>query len=137
MESDRTPTAHVPLDHRHCRRLLAGSSVGRVVYTVGALPAVLPVRYRLGRDGSVLLRAAARSELVRAVSGALVAFEAGEVDEADGAGWSVTVLGRADVSADGAHRDDPAPPGARPAGQVSIRIRPELVTGRLLPDVPA
>ncbi|MER5352154.1 pyridoxamine 5'-phosphate oxidase family protein [Kitasatospora sp. NPDC002551] len=134
MESDRIPTAHAPLDERHCRRLLAGSSVGRVVYTVGALPAVLPVRYRLGRDGSVLLSAAARSELARAVSGALVAFEAGEVDEADGAGWSVTVLGRADVSPDG------PPPDARPAdarpGRVSIRIRPELVTGRLLPDTP-
>ncbi|MQS17052.1 pyridoxamine 5'-phosphate oxidase family protein [Streptomyces kaniharaensis] len=134
MEPDHTPTADALLDERHCRRLLAGASVGRVVYTVGALPAVLPIRYRLGWDGSVLLRAAARSELVRAVSGALVAFEAGEVDETDGTGWSVTVLGRADVSA---VSEDPtagsAAPQAQPPGQVSIRIRPELVTGRLLP----
>ncbi|MFD0273662.1 pyridoxamine 5'-phosphate oxidase family protein [Kitasatospora sp. NPDC127111] len=164
MEPDRAPAAPDPLDQRRCLRLLAGASVGRVVYTVGALPAVLPIRYRLGRDGSVLLRATARSELVRAVAGALVAFEAGEVDATDGTGWSVTVLGRADVSDDPAEdepaggeptkdqpaedgptgdepaedgprtEEAPAAPEARPARQVSIRIRPELVTGRLLPD---
>ncbi|MFH8384690.1 pyridoxamine 5'-phosphate oxidase family protein [Kitasatospora sp. NPDC018058] len=162
MEPDRIPTAHAALDEQHCFRLLAGSSVGRVVYTVGALPAVLPVPYRIGGDGSVLLRVAARSELVRAVSGALVAFEAGEIDGTDGTGWSVTVLGRADVSEvsdeeapshEEAPADDKTPSGERtPSGrevrvtevpsapavrlsrQVSIRIRPELVTGRLLPD---
>ncbi|MGW3040237.1 pyridoxamine 5'-phosphate oxidase family protein [Kitasatospora sp. NPDC001159] len=168
MEPDRIPTAHAALDEQHCFRLLASSSVGRVVYTVGALPAVLPVPYRIGGDGSVLLRVAARSELVRAVSGALVAFEAGEIDGTDGTGWSVTVLGRADVSevsdeeapsGGEAPSDEEAPAGGEaPAGreapsgrearvaevpsapvvrlprQVSIRIRPELVTGLLLPD---
>lgn len=162
MEPDRIPTAHAALDEQHCFRLLAGSSVGRVVYTVGALPAVLPVPYRIGGDGSVLLRVAARSELVRAVSGALVAFEAGEIDGTDGTGWSVTVLGRADVSelsdeeapsheeapADGGApcgertpsgrevrvTEVPSAPAVRLSRQVSIRIRPELVTGRLLPD---
>ncbi|AUY47675.1 pyridoxamine 5'-phosphate oxidase family protein [Streptomyces sp. CB01881] len=143
MTSAHTPPApvppdHTPLDERQCLRLLAGASVGRVVYTVGALPAVLPIRYRLDDDGSVLLRSAARSELVRAVGGALVAFEAGEVDAADGSGWSVTVLGRADVT------EDPPPTGAAGAAgavkgppapvRVSIRIRPELVTGRFLTD---
>ncbi|MET8627311.1 pyridoxamine 5'-phosphate oxidase family protein [Kitasatospora sp. NPDC004669] len=156
MEPDRIPTPHAALDEQHCFRLLAGSSVGRVVYTVGALPAVLPVPYRIGGDGSVLLRVAARSELVRAVSGALVAFEAGEIDGTDGTGWSVTVLGRADVSEvsdkeapsdGGAPSGEMAPsgrevrvtgvpsaPAVRLSRQVSIRIRPELVTGLLLPD---
>ncbi|MEV7189212.1 pyridoxamine 5'-phosphate oxidase family protein [Kitasatospora sp. NPDC093102] len=155
MEPDRIPAALPALDEQHCFRLLAGSSVGRVVYTVGALPAVRPVPYRIGGDGSVLVRAAAHSELVRAVAGALVAFEAGEIDEADGTGWSVTVLGRADVSdlpteevpakevpaeevpparEDRSAGQDPSVPAVRPPRQVSIRIRPELVTGLLLPD---
>ncbi|BFV60611.1 pyridoxamine 5'-phosphate oxidase family protein [Kitasatospora sp. CMC57] len=119
---------HTTLDERQCQRLLAARSLGRVVYTVGALPAVLPVRYRLAGDGSVLLRAAAGSELVRAISGALVAFEVSEVDEADGSGWTVTVLGRADVVEDLAH-----PGSAEPTGLVSVRIRNELVAGRTLP----
>ncbi|MEU9126862.1 pyridoxamine 5'-phosphate oxidase family protein [Kitasatospora sp. NPDC048540] len=131
MKPDQTPQVdHAPLDEQQCLRLLAATTVGRVVYTIGALPAVLPTRYRLGPDGSVLLRAPAGSELVRAVSGALVAFEAGEVDESDGSGWSVTVLGHAAV-AEGPAPQDPALP-CRP-GQVSIRIRAELVTGRTLP----
>ncbi|MDY0816665.1 pyridoxamine 5'-phosphate oxidase family protein [Kitasatospora purpeofusca] len=113
------------LDEWECRRRLAGLAVGRVVYTVDALPAVRPARYRLGADGSVLLSAGAESELIRAVSGAIVAFEAGELDAAEGSGWSVTVLGRADVlpvrTADG------------PTGTVTVRILPELVSGRLFP----
>jgi hypothetical protein len=59
----------------------------------------------------------------------VVAFVAGEVSAADGSGWSVTVLGRADVD------DVPAPRAAdscRHHGQVCLRIRAELVTGRLL-----
>ncbi|MGW7444065.1 pyridoxamine 5'-phosphate oxidase family protein [Kitasatospora sp. NPDC054795] len=113
-----------PLDGRECRRLLAGHSVGRVVYTLGALPAVQPAQYRLDADGSVLLSAVAGSELVRAVSGALVAFEAGELDAANGTGWSVTVLGRADVTPDGT--------ATGPTDTVTVRILPELVSGRLL-----
>ncbi|MFD5468672.1 pyridoxamine 5'-phosphate oxidase family protein [Kitasatospora sp. NPDC127059] len=126
-----TPDTTSSLDERQCLRLLATASIGRVVYTVGALPAVLPTRYLLDGDAGVLLSAAADSELIRAVSGALVAFEVSEVDETDGSGWSVTVLGRAGVS------EEPPPaeiaPAARPAGQVTVRIRPELLKGRVLP----
>ncbi|MEV7180129.1 pyridoxamine 5'-phosphate oxidase family protein [Kitasatospora sp. NPDC093679] len=123
-----------PLEERHCLRLLAGAPVGRVVYTVGALPAVLPTRYRLDDDGSVLLRATTGSEFLRAVAGSLVAFQADEISEADGSGWSVTVLGTAEASGEGSAADPAAPP---PIGQVTIRIRPEWVTGRLLPTAVA
>jgi hypothetical protein len=112
-----------PLDERQWLGRLAGKSVGRLVYTVGALPAVLPVRFSLDRDGSVLLRAQAGAELVRAVDGAVVAFEAGEVSDADGSGWTVTVLGRAVAL--------PATTPVTP-GQVVVRIWSELVTGRRL-----
>ncbi|WP_405015797.1 pyridoxamine 5'-phosphate oxidase family protein [Kitasatospora sp. NBC_00070] len=128
MSPDQIPSAvPVPLDERQCLRLLTSASVGRVVYTVGALPAVLPTRYRFG-SGGVLLRAPAGSELVRAVAGSLVAFETGEVHQSDGSGWTVTVLGRAEVA------EDPAAAGSAPAGQVTLLIRAELVTGHLLPS---
>ncbi|WP_457030499.1 pyridoxamine 5'-phosphate oxidase family protein [Kitasatospora sp. P5_F3] len=127
MKPDQIPSVDpAPLDEPQCLRLLATASVGRVVYTVGALPAVLPTRFRLD-SGGVRLRAAAGSGLVRAVSGCLVAFEAGEVRSSDGGGWTVTVLGRAEVTEDQA-RQDPDP-----AGQVTVLIHAELVTGRLLP----
>ncbi|MEV0194510.1 pyridoxamine 5'-phosphate oxidase family protein [Kitasatospora purpeofusca] len=113
------------LDEARALELLRRAGVGRVVYTVGALPAVLPVRFRLDPIGGVLLSTEPGSELARAVDGAVIAFEADEVDGADGTGWCVTVLGRAEV------RRPSAVPGAR----AEIRIAPELVVGRhLAPD---
>ncbi|MFJ4186710.1 pyridoxamine 5'-phosphate oxidase family protein [Kitasatospora sp. NPDC089509] len=110
------------LDRSRALELLRRAPVGRVVYTVGALPAVLPVSFRLA-PGGVLVAASAESELARAVDGAVIAFEADEVDGRDGSGWFVTVLGRAQVR--------PVAAGAPDA--VRIRIRPELVIGRRLP----
>ncbi|MEU9075481.1 pyridoxamine 5'-phosphate oxidase family protein [Kitasatospora sp. NPDC048538] len=114
------------LDRDRALGLLARAVVGRVVYTVGALPAVLPVHFRLEPgDGGILLSAPAGSELARAVDDAVIAFEADELDGPDGSGWCVTVLGRAQVR---------PVAGAVPAA-VRIRIRPELVTGRRLPPL--
>ncbi|MET8702982.1 pyridoxamine 5'-phosphate oxidase family protein [Kitasatospora sp. NPDC004723] len=113
------------LDETRALELLGRTGVGRVVYTVGALPAVLPIRFRLDALGGVLLSTAAESELARAVAGAVIAFEADEVDDTDGTGWCVTVLGRAELR----H------PSQAAGSRVEIRIAPELVVGRhLAPD---
>ncbi|MGW3042121.1 pyridoxamine 5'-phosphate oxidase family protein [Kitasatospora sp. NPDC001159] len=120
MKSDHDPYDLPVLDRARALELLARATVGRVVYTIGALPAVQPVSFRLapGQDGGVLLSAPADSELARAVQDAVIAFEADEVNGADGSGWYVTVLGRAQVR----HAADTA----------RIRIRPEVVIGRCL-----
>ncbi|MFD8480381.1 pyridoxamine 5'-phosphate oxidase family protein [Kitasatospora sp. NPDC059673] len=115
------------LDPGQCLRLMARHSVGRLVYTKHALPAVLPVRYRLAEGGSVLVDQP-DEELLRAVTGAVVAFQADQVDPADGSGWTVTVLGHADAI---------HPTAATGPPSVSVRIRPEWVSGlRLLPPQP-
>ncbi|MFF7468153.1 pyridoxamine 5'-phosphate oxidase family protein [Streptomyces sp. NPDC008092] len=124
------------LDRRECLRLLTGVPVGRIVHTRGALPAVLPVNFGLDRDGAVVLRTSEASELVRAVDGSVVAFEADEVDAVAQAGWSVVVTGRAAVVTDpGEHarlvRDGPTSWVPSPR-EVFVRIEPELVTGRAL-----
>jgi nitroimidazol reductase NimA-like FMN-containing flavoprotein (pyridoxamine 5'-phosphate oxidase superfamily) len=116
------------LDTQQCLQLMAGMTVGRVVYTLDAMPAVLPVRFRIDPDGSVVVDEGSASDLVQAVDGAVIAFETGEVNGADGSGWSVTVVGRASVAsapvAGTAHVAD--------ADQVLIRLHPEVVTGRRL-----
>jgi nitroimidazol reductase NimA-like FMN-containing flavoprotein (pyridoxamine 5'-phosphate oxidase superfamily) len=121
------------LDTQQCLRLLAGMAVGRIVYTKGAMPAVLPVPFRLDADGSVVLAQSAASELVRAVDGAVIAFETGEVSGVDGSGWSVTILGRASVAPERSAR----PGAAAGTDRVLIRIHPEVVTGRRLESPPA
>jgi hypothetical protein len=90
---DSLDTAHFEvLDDAECFRLLAAESVGRVVYTDGALPAITPVNYVL--DGRrVVFRTTAGSRLARGVVGAVVAFEVDAVDPRHCAGWSVVITG--------------------------------------------
>ncbi|MFC4505251.1 MULTISPECIES: pyridoxamine 5'-phosphate oxidase family protein [Streptomyces] len=122
------------LDRQECLRLLAEVPVGRIVYTRQALPAVLPVNFCLDHDGAVLVRTSASSELVGAIDGAVVAFEADEVDTATHSGWSVVVMGSATLVTDPAEHARLLRTGPRswaPAPQeVFVRIDPELVTGR-------
>jgi nitroimidazol reductase NimA-like FMN-containing flavoprotein (pyridoxamine 5'-phosphate oxidase superfamily) len=123
-------------DRQECLRLLAKVPVGRVVYTRHALPAVLPVNFCLDHDGAVLVRTSVSSELVSATDGAVVAFEADEVDAAAHSGWSVVVMGAAALFTDPAEHARLLRTGPRswaPAPQeVFLRIDPELVTGREL-----
>ena len=122
------------LDRQECMRLLATVPVGRIVYTRRALPAVLPVNFGLDGDGAVLLRTSALSDLANAVDGAVVAFEADEVNAAAHSGWSVVVTGAATRVTDPTEHARLLRTGPRswvPAPQeVFVRIEPELVTGR-------
>ncbi|MEV0414925.1 pyridoxamine 5'-phosphate oxidase family protein [Streptomyces sp. NPDC050448] len=124
------------LGRQECLGLLATAPVGRIVYTRQALPAVLPVNFSLDSDGAVLLRISAESELVRAVDGAVVAFEADAVDAVSRSGWSVVLTGRAAVVTDQAELnrlDQTGPRSWAPSPkEVFVRIEPELVTGREL-----
>ncbi|WP_141202986.1 pyridoxamine 5'-phosphate oxidase family protein [Streptomyces griseorubiginosus] len=119
-----------------CLRLLARAPIGRVVHTRGALPAVLPVNFVLDEEGAVVLCASAASELVRAVDGTVVAFEADAVDVARRRGWSVVVTGTATVVTDPAahaHLVRTGPRSWTPArDKVFVRVAPELVAGREL-----
>ena len=124
------------LGRQECLRLMAKAPIGRIVYTRRALPAVLPVHFTLDGDGAILLRTSAASELVRAIDGAVVAFETDDVDVARHSGWSVVVTGTATVVTDPDERARLARTGPVswvPAPQeVYVRIDPELVTGREL-----
>lgn len=124
------------LDRQECLRLLPRATIGRVVHTRWALPAVLPVNFCLDTDSAVLMRTSADSELAAAIDGAVIAFEADEVDAAAHSGWSVVVTGRAMVVTDPVEhgrltRIGPRSWVASPE-EVFIRIEPELVTGRQL-----
>ncbi|MFI5570224.1 pyridoxamine 5'-phosphate oxidase family protein [Streptomyces sp. NPDC051740] len=122
------------LDRQECLRLLAGVPVGRVIYTRQALPAVLPVNFSLDTDASVLLATSSGSDLVRAVDGAVVAFEADEFHAENRSGWSVIVTGRAAVVTGPAEHERlvrTGPASWMPLREtVFVRIEAEVVTGR-------
>ncbi|MEU3282160.1 pyridoxamine 5'-phosphate oxidase family protein [Streptomyces antibioticus] len=124
------------LDRQECLRMLAKVPVGRVVYTRQALPAVLPINFALDTDASVLLCTSPGSDLVRAIDGVVVAFEADEFNAATRSGWSAVVTGRASVVTDRAEHErltQTGPTSWMPLRDVVfVRIESEMVTGREL-----
>ncbi|MGH8964472.1 MAG: pyridoxamine 5'-phosphate oxidase family protein, partial [Actinomycetes bacterium] len=75
------------LDEAECLSLLAGKTIGRIVFTDSALPAAQPVTYFL--DGEeVVFRTGGGGKLAAATRGAVVAFEVDEFDTGSHTGWS-------------------------------------------------
>ena len=115
-----------PFDRTQCLALMGSVSLGRVVFTHRAMPAVHPVRFVL-RDDAVVFAVARDSVLYAGARDAVVAFE---VDEFAGdleAGWYVSLLGRAvEVPADAAGLACPGP------GRRYLSVPAESVTGRRL-----
>jgi hypothetical protein len=118
------------LDEVECYRLLAGETVGRVVYTDGALPAITPVNYVLeGRR--ILFRTASGSRLAHGVIDAVVAFEVDVLDRPSSTGWSVVVtgVGRPYTSVVGAPAPEVRPWVGGERNQL-ISITPGRISGR-------
>lgn len=124
------------LSAEECISLAATMPIGRIVFTDRALPAVQPVNFLID-DGSVIIRTTEGSKLAAATRNAIVAFEIDEFDRRSQAGWSVTLVGRAQSIRDPAESARLArlplqtwAPGRR---DHFIRIRPDHITGRRLP----
>ena len=80
------------LSRDECLMLMASVPVGRIVYTLRALPAVDPVNFALDH-GDIVIRTDRGGKLAAAARGAVVAFETDQVDLAGQSGWSVTAIG--------------------------------------------
>lgn len=87
------------LSRAECLALLPTVRFGRLVFTQGALPALLTVNFVLDAAG-VVLRTTKDSGLCRAVNSTVVAFQADEIDPERRSGWTVTVVGLASVVTD-------------------------------------
>ena len=114
-------------------QLLATHEVGRVGITIGALPAIFPVNYRL-IDGTIVFRTASGSKLSAAAKGAVLAFEIDDYDAADRSGWSVLAVGRSEVVHDLDVAFGVLEAGLEPFADgrrgAIVRIRPEFISGR-------
>jgi len=121
------------LDRDECLRLLASVPVGRLIFTMNALPMVRPVNFALVNE-LVLVRTAADTTVAHKIDGAIVAFEADELDAATYSGWSVTVTGRAafvtDPAAVARYRAVPLVPWAPGIRDQLVTIKTGLVEGQ-------
>ncbi|MEU6313117.1 pyridoxamine 5'-phosphate oxidase family protein [Streptomyces sp. NPDC047014] len=132
------------LDRAECLRLLATVSLGRIVFTQHALPAVRPVNH-LVHGGDIVVRISEGGALASLaapaeVPGVVVAYEADAIDPETHLGWSVVVTGYArpvtDPGEAARYADLLHPWAGRPSSHV-LRIHPDLVTGFRLESVPA
>ena len=123
------------LSRDDCLTLLASVPAGRIIYTRRALPAVELVTFALD-GGDIVIRTGRGGRLAAATRGAVVAFEADQLDPAGQSGWSVTAVGPSSAVTD---------PGdlarLRTMGLTSwapgerdhfIRISPVMLNGRRL-----
>lgn len=100
--SARKPPAArmVPLAADRAMELLSGVSLGRVVFSHQALPAVRPVNHIVDDGAVVFLSHSGAAILGPAGSGSVVAYQADRIDEENHTGWSVVVTGTASLVRD-------------------------------------
>jgi nitroimidazol reductase NimA-like FMN-containing flavoprotein (pyridoxamine 5'-phosphate oxidase superfamily) len=81
------------LSREESLRLLGSVSLGRVVFTDRALPAIRPVNHVVD-DGHVIIRSHTGAAILHAAErGVVVAYEADTIDPDGRVGWSVVVTG--------------------------------------------
>jgi len=121
------------LDARECRRLLAGTAVGRLGYQTVRGPRIVPMNYAWVED-SIVVRTGADTEVARLAVKQTVAFEIDQADEYLHRGWSVLVVGELrPISADEigllepGRTPDPWPEGYR---SIYLQLGIDELTGR-------
>ena len=121
------------LDRAESLRMLATAPVGRLIFTVNALPAVRLMNFAVV-DGLIVLRTAADTTIARKVDDVIVAFEADDLDAATSSGWSVVVTGRATRVSDpdviARYRNTPLMPWAPGERDQFLTITIEILEGR-------
>jgi uncharacterized protein len=117
-----------------CLRLMASVSMGRIIYTRQALPAVELVNFALDH-GDIVIKTDGDGKLAAATRHTVVAFEADCLD-ARQAGWSVTAIGPSREVTDpediGRLQKIDLSSWAYGAQELFIRVSPQILNGRRL-----
>lgn len=120
------------LSRAECDHRLGAHHIGRVAVLAGDQPLVLPVNYGVDR-GDVVFRSAVGTKLHAAI-GHRVAFEIDGLDPLTHGGWSVLVVGAAEIESRPGDRErlEALPLGTWAPGRkpIWVRVRATSVTGR-------
>ncbi|WUV85014.1 pyridoxamine 5'-phosphate oxidase family protein [Streptomyces sp. NBC_01476] len=135
------PRLTVGLERAEALRLLGSVSIGRIVFTQHALPAIRPVNHVMD-DGDIVIRTHEGAALATQTGqagdpGVVVAYEADAIDPVTHLGWSVVATGYAHlITAPGdlARYETMLRTWVDQRMDYAVRIHPEEVTGvRLIP----
>jgi nitroimidazol reductase NimA-like FMN-containing flavoprotein (pyridoxamine 5'-phosphate oxidase superfamily) len=135
IHGSRRPNTFRELDVQECLSLLASRSVGRVAFMGDDGILVFPVNHVL-HEGAIYFRTSPYAALVERLRHTdRMSFQVDDFDEYLRAGWSVLVVGTAEVvephealvSLPSTEHPEPWAAGTRTA---TVRIRPSRITGR-------
>lgn len=128
------PRQALELTEGECWRLLQSVSVGRIVFSYRAMPAIRPVNHLIDRR-TIVIRSHMGAAIVARTSGedgAVVCYEADDLDPFRHTGWSVIVTGMARLVREHAaaerYREQLEPWIAGELDHV-ISIEPRIVSG--------
>jgi nitroimidazol reductase NimA-like FMN-containing flavoprotein (pyridoxamine 5'-phosphate oxidase superfamily) len=136
---ERTPIASPPpigrrpaieLTTGECWQLLASVSIGRVVFTHRAMPAIRPVNHLV--EGRTIVIRMHLGAAIASRAGSVVCYEADQIDADRHTGWSVIVTGLARLVTDpGAITRYAAALEPWMAGEMNqvVAIEPRFVSG--------
>jgi uncharacterized protein len=122
------------IPQQECVHLLASCSLGRLAVMVDGAPEIFPVNHTLDPEtGNIVFPTNNRTKLQAALHWPKVAFEVDGLDPHGLSGWSVMVLGHAEVidtlrELAWATRSRRVP--WNPMDPVWVRLVPERITGR-------
>ena len=125
-------TIEAVLGTDQCFDQLAAESVGRVVFSQGALPAITPSLYALCESGICFVTGLDKEQHA-GIGGSVVAFEVDCLDPVTSAGWAVVVTGVAEPCTRPGRQRLAAAAGLQPsddAWHTVFWLIPEIVTGR-------
>jgi uncharacterized protein len=118
----------VALTREDCLDRVAGATYGRIIYTHGALPAVLPVAFAFDED-RIVFDVDSTSSLATSLLDAVLTFHVDDVDLRNRMAWSVTITGRA-----GPHGEpNRTRQGSAPSESVRLGLTAERVVGYRTP----
>ncbi|MGW7001997.1 pyridoxamine 5'-phosphate oxidase family protein [Streptomyces sp. NPDC054933] len=127
-----SPARMVELTRDEALELLAGVSLGRVVFSHQALPAIRPVKHIVDDGHVVFLTHDGAAILSPGAERGVLAYEADELDPLRHTGWSVIVTGAARLVSDRtelARYRTMLTPWTDIEVKHVIRISPDIVTG--------
>jgi nitroimidazol reductase NimA-like FMN-containing flavoprotein (pyridoxamine 5'-phosphate oxidase superfamily) len=119
------------LDDRECLEFLGSESVGHLGLTAGALPLVVPIRYRLVGD-SLIFATEEGAKLNSARRNAVACLEIDRSDPSTGTSWTVLATGRlreVPDEADTTAGDDPLQAWGLPTAEHLVALDIALLSG--------
>ena len=134
MNLNRDANGFVVLDRYACLERLAQRRVAALAITEHALPLVLPALYTL-RGEDVFVGAATSGILGRRMPNNVVSLCVHDLDDDLLSGWTVTVIGRAELVTSPADLDAATELrrwGSDDSSQLLVRVSTEHISGRLI-----